>query len=262
MRLEKRAALVTGARRGIGRSIALVLAKAGADVAVCDAIADDGELEEVALEIKKCGRNAIIVKADVTVKTEVEEMVQKVGIEFGKLDILVNNAGMPIVGASAELAESQWKLGVDVMLTGVFFCCQAAGKEMIKKRYGKIVNISSVAGLGAFPERASYCSAKAGVINLTRVLGCEWARYNINVNAVAPGYVKTAQIERLIKEGKYDEAGLASRTPMGRLGTGEEVADAVVFLSSEEARYITGHTLVVDGGWSSYMYLESWLQDY
>ena len=147
------------------------------------------------------------------------------------------------------------------MLTGVFFCSQAAGKEMIKQRSGKIINIASIAGLGAFPERACYCSAKAGVIQLTRVLGCEWAKYNINVNAIAPGYVKTSQIEKLIADGKYDEEGLSARTPMGRLVKCEEVADVAVFLSSEEANYITGQTIAVDGGWTSYMYLESWLRD-
>jgi NAD(P)-dependent dehydrogenase (short-subunit alcohol dehydrogenase family) len=258
VRLHNKVALVTGASRGIGRAIALALAREGADLAI-NCSATPGLAEECAEEIRGMGRRAMVVQADVSDKTADDRMVERVVKEFGRIDILVNNAGMTIVGASAELPERQWRLGIDVMLNGVFFCSQSAGKEMIKRKYGKIVNISSIAGLGAFPERACYCSVKAGVINLTRVLGCEWARYNINVNAVAPGYVKTAQIEKLIQEGKYDEGGLRARTPMGRLGTGEEIADAVVFLSSEEARYITGQTLAVDGGWSAYSYLESWL---
>jgi 3-oxoacyl-[acyl-carrier protein] reductase len=260
VRLANKATLVTGASRGIGRAIALALAREGADVALnCSASVDMAE--EVAQEIRGLGRRAAVIPADVADKAQVAEMVKKVVREFGKIDILVNNAGMTAVGASVELEESLWKRGIDVLLTGVFFCSQAAGKEMIPRQSGKIINIASIAGLGAFPERACYCSAKAGVIQLTRVLGCEWAKYHINVNAIAPGYVKTSQIEKLIAEGKYDEEGLSARTPMGRLVKCEEVADAAVFLSSEESRFITGQTIFVDGGWSAYMYLESWLQE-
>jgi NAD(P)-dependent dehydrogenase (short-subunit alcohol dehydrogenase family) len=260
MRLENKIALVTGASRGIGRDIALAFAREGADITI-NCLASVELAEEVAREIKGLGRRAMVIRANVADKAEIEGMVKKIVAEFGRLDILVNNAGMAVVGASAELEESQWKKGIDVMLTGVFFCSQAAGKEMIKQQNGKIINIASIAGIGALPERACYCSAKAGVIQLTRVLGCEWAKYNINVNAVAPGYVKTALVEELIEKGKYDEEKLSARAPMGRLGTCEEVADAAVFLASEESRYITGQTIVVDGGWSSYLYLESWLQD-
>ena len=218
--------------------------------------------EEVAREIQKLGQRAMVIRADVANKFEVEEMIKKVVNEFGKLDVLVNNAGMAVVGASTDLEESQWRQGIDVMLTGVFFCSQVAGKEMIKQRSGKIINVASIAGLGALPERACYCSAKAGVIELAKVLACEWAKYNINVNTIAPGYVRTSLVEELIEKGKYDENQLMNRSPMGRLGTCEEISDAAVFLSSEESRYITGQTIVVDGGWSSYMYLESWLQGY
>jgi len=260
MRLKNKIALVTGASRGIGRAIALVFAREGADIAI-NCLASVELAEDVAREIKVLGQRAMVIQANVANKAEVEGMTKKVIDEFGKLDILVNNAGMSVVGASAELEESQWKKGIDVMLTGVFFCSQAAGKEMIKRQNGKIINIASIAGIGALPERACYCSAKAGVIQLTRVLACEWAKYNINVNAIAPGYVKTSLVKELIEKGKYDEETLSIRTPMGRLGKCEEVADAAVFLSSEESRFITGQTIVVDGGWSSYMYLESWLKD-
>jgi 3-oxoacyl-[acyl-carrier protein] reductase len=260
MRLKNKIALVTGASRGIGRAIALVFAREGADIAI-NCLASVELAEDVAQEIKVLGQRAMVIQANVANKAEVEGMTKKVIDEFGKLDILVNNAGMSVVGASAELEESQWKKGIDVMLTGVFFCSQAAGKEMIKRQNGKIINIASIAGIGALPERACYCSAKAGVIQLTRVLACEWAKYNINVNAIAPGYVKTSLVEELIEKGKYNEENLSIRTPMGRLAKCEEVADAAVFLSSEESRFITGQTIVVDGGWSSYMYLESWLKD-
>ena len=259
MRLKDKVSLVTGASRGIGRAIALALAREGADVALnCSASVEAAE--EVAKEIKGIGQRAMVIRADVANKAEVDAMVKRVVAEFGKIDILVNNAGMAIVGASAELEESRWRRGIDVMLTGVFFCSQAAGKEMIKRRNGKIINIASVNGIGAFPERACYGSAKAGVMQLTRVLGCEWARYNINVNAVAPGYIKTYLVEDLIEKGKLDEEELSARTPSGRLGECEEIADTVIFLASEESKYIVGQTIVVDGGWSAYMYLESWLE--
>jgi NAD(P)-dependent dehydrogenase (short-subunit alcohol dehydrogenase family) len=158
------------------------------------------------------------------------------------------------------LEESLWRQGLDVMLTGVFFCSQAAAKYMIKHKSGKIINIASMFGLGAVPERVCYCSAKAGVIQLTKVLECEWAHHNINVNAIAPGYVETDLVKGLISKGAYDAIALANRTPLGRLAKTDGIAEIVVFLCSEESRYIEGQTIIVDGGWSSYMYLDSWLQ--
>jgi 3-oxoacyl-[acyl-carrier protein] reductase len=258
MRLKDKVALITGASRGIGRDIALAFAREGADVAVNYATSKD-LAEEVAREIEGLGRRAMVFQADVAIKTAVDEMIKGVVSGFGKIDILVNNAGMAVVGASAELEEDKWRRGIDVLLTGVFFCSQAAGKEMIKQKSGKIINISSIAGLGAFPERACYCSAKAGIIELTRVLGCEWAKHDINVNAIAPGYVKTNLVEDLIGKGVFDEKTLTARVPSGRLGTCEEISHAAVFLASEESKYMVGQTIVVDGGWVAYMYLEPWL---
>jgi len=260
MRLKGKAALVTGASRGIGRAVALTLAKEGADVVV-NCSSSVPEAEKVTREIKKLGRRSFSIKADVADKAAVEKMVKEVVNHFGSLDILVNNAGMAIVSPSEKLEESLWKQGIDVMLTGVFFCSQAAGKVMIKQRSGKIINIASINGIEAFPERASYGSAKAGVMQLTRTLGCEWAKHNINVNAVAPGYIKTQLVTDLLAKGVYNEKELARRTPAGRLGECDDVADAVVFLASEESKFIIGQTIVVDGGWSAYGYLESWLKN-
>jgi NAD(P)-dependent dehydrogenase (short-subunit alcohol dehydrogenase family) len=261
MRLEKKVALVTGSSRGIGKAIALALAAEGANVAL-NCSTSVAAAEEVSRQIEEMGRNVIVVQADVSNKIMVEKMIQKVLATFGKIDILVNNAGIATVGASESLSEDVWRHGIDVMLTGVFFCSQAAGKEMIKQKSGKIINIASVNGIDAFPERACYCSAKAGVMALTKVLGCEWARYNINVNAIAPGYVETDLVKNLVSQGTLDVSELAGRTPNGRLASREDIADTVVFLASEDSKHIVGQTIVVDGGWTVYGYLESWLKNF
>ena len=258
MRLKGKVSLVTGASRGIGKSIALALAREGASVAL-NYSASVEAAQEVAKEIQGLGQRAMIIQADVAKKTEVDAMVKGVIDEFGKIDILVNNAGMSVVGASEELEESRWRRGIDVMLTGVFFCSQAVGKEMIKQKSGKIINIASVNGIVAFPERVCYSCAKAAVVQLTKVLGCEWARYNINVNAIAPGYVKTSLVEELVEKEAFDIEELTTRTPLGRLAEPEEIAAAVIFLASEESKYMEGQTMVLDGGWSAYGYTDSWL---
>jgi NAD(P)-dependent dehydrogenase (short-subunit alcohol dehydrogenase family) len=258
MRLQDKVAIVTGAGRGIGEAIATKLCTEGAKVAIGDI--DLPAAQATSARLNSAGNKTIAVKANVGNKAEVEAMVKTVVDAFGKVDILVNNAGMAVVGASVDLEESRWRNGMDVMLNGVFFCCQAAGKEMIKQKYGKIINIASVNGIVAFPERACYCAAKAGVMALTKVLGSEWARYNINVNAVAPGYVETDLVKNLANQGALDTRELECRTPMGRMAKSTEIADSVVFLASEESKYIEGQTIVVDGGWTAFGYLESWLE--
>ena len=259
MKFKDKVSLVTGSSRGIGRSIALVFAKEGADVAInCNTSIESAR--EVAREIESLGRRAVVIQADVSDKVAVDNMVAKIVDEFGSIDILVNNAGMSVVDASEKLEESRWKRGIDVMLTGVFFCSQAVGREMIKRKSGKIINIASINGIGAFPERVCYSSAKAGVIQITKVLGCEWAKYNINVNAVAPGYVKTRLVDDLAEKDLLDLAELEARTPLGRLAELKEITDAVIFLASEESKFIEGQTIVIDGGWTAYGYLESWLK--
>jgi NAD(P)-dependent dehydrogenase (short-subunit alcohol dehydrogenase family) len=259
LKLKGKTALVTGASRGIGKAIALTLAGEGADVAVNYA-SSVKEAEKVVEAIKKLGRKAIAIKADVADKASVEKMVSETVKQFGKIDILVNNAGMATIGPSGTLEEKVWRRGIDVMLTGTFFCCQAAGREMIKQKSGKIINIASINGIVAFPERASYCSAKAGVMALTKVLASEWARYNINVNAIAPGYVETELVSNLISQGKLKIEELKGRTPGGKLTGTEDIAETAVFLASESAKNINGQTIVIDGGWTAYGYLESWLK--
>jgi len=257
MRLKDKVAIVTGAGRGIGEAIARRLSEEGAKVVISDI--DLPAAQGAAEKLNAMGRQAIAVKANIAVKADDEAMVKAAIDKFGRVDILVNNAGMSVVGASETLEESRWRSGLDVMLTGTFLCSQAAGKEMIKQKSGKIVNIASVNGIGAFPERVCYCSAKAGVMAMTKVLGTEWAHYNINVNAVAPGYVGTDLVKNLAAAGTLDQDELARRTPLGRLAQPEEIANCVLFLASDESNYIEGQTVTVDGGWTAYEYLESWL---
>jgi NAD(P)-dependent dehydrogenase (short-subunit alcohol dehydrogenase family) len=257
MRLAEKVAIVTGGGRGIGEAISSRLCAEGAKVVISDI--DLPAAQNVCNRLNSGGYSTLAIKANVGNKIEVEAMVKATTETFGKVDILVNNAGMSVVGASEELEENRWRMGIDVMLTGVFFCSQAVGKEMIRQKYGKIINIASVNGIVAFPERACYCSAKAGVMALTKVLGCEWARYNINVNAIAPGYIETDLVKNLASKGTLDVKELAGRTPVGRLGSCEDIADTVVFLASEESKYIEGQTIVVDGGWTAYGYPDSWL---
>jgi NAD(P)-dependent dehydrogenase (short-subunit alcohol dehydrogenase family) len=245
--LGGRVAIVTGGRRGIGRAIALALAEAGADVALGDRVIDDGQLEAVAAEVRKSGRRSLALQADITRKAEVEALVQKTLAEFGAIDILVNNAAMNIMSPLLELKEEGWDRVIDTDLKGYYLCAQAAGKIMMKQKRGNIINIASTAAMYTAPEMGAYCIAKAGVVMLTRILAVELARYNIRVNAVAPSMVKTKFSQPLwadVKTLKEIEAGI----PLGRLAEPEDIVGPVLFLASEASAYITGHTIVVDGG--------------
>lgn len=259
MRLENKVALITGGGRGLGRAMALAFAVEGADVVISEI--DMTVAKKVVGEVKGKGRRSLAVEADVSAKTEVEAMVTTIVREFGRIDIFVNNAGVSMAAPSEELAEQDWDKALDIDLKGVLLCSQVVGREMIRQKRGNIINIASIYGLFGVPWRAAYCSAKAGVISLTQTLACEWARHNINVNAIAPGFIRTDMVKDFIKRGILDEKGVAGRSPAGRLGEPEEIAHAAVFLASDESSFITGHTLVVDGGWSAYGYLQSWLDE-
>jgi len=246
MKVKNKIAIVTGSGRGIGKSTVLELAKEGAKVVVSDI--DIKECQNVCDEIKKIGSDAIAVKCDISKKSDVDAMIKKTMQKFQKIDILINNAGVVLTKPFVEMTEKDWDFVLDINLKGVFLCTNAVVKQMIKQKSGKIISVASIAGEVGFMNTSAYCASKAGIINLTRELALELSPHNINVNAIAPGVIATKMTEDMLKDKKTKEVLLAS-TPLGRVGQPEEIGKAVVFLASDDSNFITGHTLVVDGGW-------------
>lgn len=247
--LKGKVAIITGARRGMGRAHALKLAKAGAKVVVSDIYLE--ECQKVVEEIEKEGGEALVVKCDVIKKEEVDEMVRKTIEKWGRIDILVNNAGIADFKPFLEMTEEDWDRTLDINLKGYFLCAQAVAKEMVKQKSGVIINIASVAmgqvGFG-FPTLVHYCASKGGIVGMTEALAVELAPYNIRVNAISPGMIETPMIDPVKSDPKMMEALLA-RVPMHRVGKPEEVSNLVLFLASDESSYMTGSTVVIDGGW-------------
>jgi len=246
MKVKNKIAIVTGSGRGIGKSTVLELAKEGAKVVVSDI--DIKECQNVCDEIKKIGSDAIAVKCDISKKSDVDAMIKKTMQKFQKIDILINNAGVVLMKPFVEMTEKDWDFVLDINLKGVFLCTNAVVKQMIKQKSGKIISVASTAGEVGFMNTSAYCASKAGIINLTRELALELSPHNINVNAIAPGVIATKMTEDMLKDKKTKEVLLAS-TPLGRVGQPEEIGKAAVFLASDDSNFITGHTLVVDGGW-------------
>jgi 3-oxoacyl-[acyl-carrier protein] reductase len=244
--LAGRTALVTGSTRGIGRAIAGALAAAGARVVVSSR--DHAAVSDTAAEI---GGGAVGIAADLATEEGPSTLVVAALGACGRLDVLVNNAGVPMAADSLELSSSDWRRTLEVDLSAVFFCSQEAGRHMLARGSGSIVNIASVQAFTPLARRVAYATAKAGVVGMTKSLAAEWAPA-VRVNAIAPGYVATPMIEELVREGHVDREAVARRTPMRRMARPEEIASAVVFLASDAASYITGETLMVDGGWSSW----------
>jgi len=253
MKLDGKVALVTGAGQGIGQAIALVLAEEGADVAV-NAL-HLSTTEDTVEKVRRLGRRAINVQADVGEIEEVNRMVARTLDELGRIDILVNAAGSrPEVTPTIRQSLEQFDLAIKSHLRGTYLCCREVGRFMLEHRGGKIVNISSLAGINAHPMRTAYGAAKAGIIHLTKTLAVEWAKDNINVNCIAPGFIMTPRIEWRVKEGVMNLDSIKKRVPMGELGEPRDIGLAALFLASDDSRYITGVTIPVDGGWVAYGY--------
>jgi 3-oxoacyl-[acyl-carrier protein] reductase len=245
MRLNNKVAIVTGARRGLGRAIALALAKEGANLSICDINQDD--CQKVVEEIVQQGREGLALKCDVSSRSDVENLVKRTLEKFGKLDILVNNAASTDFKPFLRLNEGEWDKVLDANLKGQFLCSQLAAKAMVKNHWGRIINIASIcSSIGsAFPLMSHYTASKGGVIALTKAMALELAAFDINVNAICPGAIDTGLIPKEMTH------RMISRIPKGRLGRPEEVANLALFLASEESEYITGSAIVIDGGWLS-----------
>lgn len=246
--LAGRVAIVTGGKWGIGKAIALAFAEAGADVVVCGRRVE-GELEAVAGEIQKLGRRSLAVRTDISRKDDVDSLVETVMGKFGAIDILVNNAAVRAEALLLELTEDDWDTVLDTDLKGYFLCSQAVGKRMVERKRGNIINVSSLSAMKAREKAGVYCIAKAGVEMLTRALALELAPYNIRVNAIAPPIVDTEVNELWLRPDVVKLWG--ARIPLGRITQPSDIIGPALFLASEASNFVTGHTLIVDGGFSA-----------
>ncbi len=247
-RLDGQVAMVTGASRGIGRDLAKALAGAGAAIAV--AATDAGALGSLVDELQTQGSDALAVPIDVTSVQQIRQGFADVHAHFGRLDVLVNNAGLGANHPAEDVTEADWDEMMAVNLRGLFFCCQAAGRIMLEQGHGRIVNMSSQAGLVGIRDHAVYSASKGGVNMLTKVLALEWSSRGVTVNAVAPTFIYTPGTADRLDQPEYRQTVL-DRIPIGRVGTTADVAGAVIYLASPAGSMVTGHVLTVDGGWTA-----------
>jgi len=243
MKLKDKVALITGGARGIGRAIALMFAKEGADIVIADV--NQEEAEKTAQEIEALGRRSLALVMDVTDFTKVEEALNKILDKFTKVDILVNNAGITKDNLMLRMSDADWDAVIKVNLKGTFNCSKAVSRPMIKQRQGRIINIASIIGIIGNPGQANYSASKAGIIALTKTAAKELASRNINVNAVAPGFIQTEMTAKLPEDVRQR---MKEAIPMNKLGSPDDVASVCLFLASQESSYITGQTIIVDGG--------------
>lgn len=248
MTFANKTVLVTGGANGIGYAVAEEFVRSGAQAIIVDINRDNGE--EAA---KKLG-NAVFVQADVSRRQAIFEMAAQAvaASASGKIDILINNAGVSRHMKAFDMTEDNWEFCVNLMYSGVFYCCQAVGKHMAETGGGVIVNMASMNALLSLPGRVLYSSCKAAVVSMTKTLAGEWAPYNIRVNAISPGVTMTKLVNDTFQAGLADKQSYLKRTPLNRLGAPEEIAAACSYLASERAGFITGHNLVIDGGFTSY----------
>jgi NAD(P)-dependent dehydrogenase (short-subunit alcohol dehydrogenase family) len=244
--LPGKVAIVTGASRGLGKAMAIGLANAGAHIVVCDVL----DTKETVDLVQGLGRESIGLKVDVTKPVDISMMVKKTVEKFHTIDVLVNNAGIVKSAPAETMIEDDWKKILNINLTGEFLCAQAVGNQMIKQKQGRIINIASVAGILGSAQSAAYSASKAGVILLTKTLAVEWGKYGINVNAICPGIFLTDMTDSYMKDPGFVQM-VKTRIPLGRYAHPEELMGAVVFLASNASTYVTGHMLVVDGGWTA-----------
>ena len=245
--LAGKVALVTGGKRGIGKSIALAFAEAGADVAICSRGVEDGELEAVASEIKNLGRRSLWFQADTSRKADVDKMVEKTVAELGTIDILVNNAGILVRSSLLDISEEDLDKLLGIDLKAYILCAQAAGRVMVKQKRGNIINISTQHAFKASPGFGPYGVVKAGVVMLTRVLARELSSHGIRANGIAPGLTRT-EFSRLTWTNTKLLKEIEASLPLGRMGEPEDIAQAALFLASDVSSYVTGQTIIMEGG--------------
>ena len=244
--LKNKVAIVTGASRGIGKSIAQKMSEAGAHL-VCVSRTND-DLEKISNELNNAGYSASHYPCDVSILNDFKKLVDDTASEFGKIDILINNAGITKDNLIMRMSESEWDKVIEVNLKGVFNGIKSVSRQMMKQKYGRIINISSIVGLIGNAGQANYAASKAGVIGLGKAISKELASRNITVNTIAPGYIETDMVEGIQEAAKEK---LFNQIPLGRIGKPEEIASAVLYLASDEASYITGQTIAIDGGMTS-----------
>lgn len=244
--LSGKTAIVTGGNQGIGFAIARGLAMAGATVVIANRRAPEGQ--RAAESLRSEGLSAVAIPTDVSLKSSVAELVSKTIDDFGKIDILVTSAGVIVRKPAEEISEEEWDYIMDINLKGVFFCCQLVGRHMIQRKKGKIINISSNVSEVTQPLRSVYAASKAGVSHLTRALAGEWAKHNINVNAIGPGPTITPLNKKYLEEHPKDLQERLSGIPMGRMGEPSDHVGAAIFLASDASDFVTGQTLLIDGG--------------
>ncbi|MFQ5956335.1 MAG: SDR family NAD(P)-dependent oxidoreductase [Candidatus Brocadiales bacterium] len=245
--LRGQVALVTGASRGLGKSMAMALAEAGADIVMV--ARGPVKLAEAEKEVADLGVRTLAITADVTIPEDVDKMVNQAIAKFEKIDILVNNVGTYIGKPIVESTTEEWFNLINTNLTSTYLCCRAVGKHMVERQRGKVVNMAAAIGALGARNSAAYCASKGGVIQLTRALAVEWAKYNITVNAIAPGTMETEITKKMLEDPKVKKA-LVGKVPMKRIGQPSDLAGTVIFLSALGSDYITGQTVFVDGGFS------------
>ncbi len=253
MKLQNKIALVTGASKGLGKAIALRFSQEGATVLLAGR--DINSLAEVSDQINNSGGRALAISVDVTDPVSVQQAVDSAVENFDRLDIMVNNAGISMIVPTVELSTDQWRKALETNLFGVFYGCRSAGRQMIKQGGGCIINMSSILGQNAAPMRAAYSTSKAAVNMLTKVLAVEWAKEKIRVNAIAPGYIRTEMVQKSIDLDLFSFKEIEKRTPLGHLGNADDIAAAALFAASDEASFMTGEILTIDGGWTAYGYI-------